>query len=298
VQTIFMGALNGGAVTMSATAVSLVPPCAYYFGLITTDNAAPFWTKISGSSMTTTCPLYIGTNLEVDPGTTLSAGAENVTGSAGSSILGGSYSPAPNFNEPVVTDPLASIVSPSFSACTITSYSLSSGSATLNPGTYCNGIVLSNSSVTLNPGLYILTGPSDWTGATVQGTGVTFFMTQGGGYSFGRFNVSASSTLTLSAPTDSSHGGIPYVLLMNDRTWVDTGHNEDFQCHQSSITGDGIWYTTGTGLFYSQCTISAPHYLGMVTDNLFDSNSTLRVQSNYSNLATGNPFRTKTVLVQ
>jgi hypothetical protein len=298
VQTIFMGALSGGAVTMSATAVSLIPPCSFYTGLIATTNATPFWIKNSGASMTTNCPLYIGTGLEVDSGATLSAGAENVTGSAGPSILTGTVSPAPNFSQPVATDPLASIVSPSFSSCSQTSYSLSSGTATLTPGTYCKGIQLTSSTVTLNPGLYILTGASDWKGSTVTGTGVTFFLTQGGGGSFGTFKIEQSSTISISAPTDSSHGGIANVLLMNDRAWVDTGHNEDFQCSASTIAGDGIWYTTGTGLYFNSCPVSAPHYLGMVTDNLYDSHSALTVSSDYSNVTTGNPFRTRGVLVQ
>jgi len=297
VNTIFMGTLNGGKFTVMAQAVALVPPCAYFFGLNTTDNPDPFWVKNTSDSLTTTCPLYIGTGLDVE-GATLSAGAENVTGPAGSSTVTGTATPAPRYNAATMTDPLALIVSPSFSSCTVTSYSLSSGSATLNPGTYCGGMQLTSSTVTLNPGLYILTGGSTWNGSTVTGTGVTIFMTQGGGSGFGMFNIDGTSTIALTAPTDSSHGGVPTIVVMTDRSWSDAAHNEDFQCSASTITGDGIYYTTGTGQFFTHCTISAPNYLGMVADNLYSSGSTISVASNYSNITTGNPFHPLGGLVQ
>ena len=58
---------------------------------------------------------------------------------------------------PPTKDPLASRVPPTGVGCTNTNYIITSGSAVLQPGTYCGGINISGTAkVTFNPGTYIV----------------------------------------------------------------------------------------------------------------------------------------------
>jgi hypothetical protein len=296
VSTIFMSTLNGGTQSVSATAVSIFPPCGVFTGL---SGLTTITVNANLSNVVATCPLYINANLASNVGSKITAVAENVTGTAGQSGgLLGTTTVTPRYGAATMTDPLASVTSPSFSACNHTNYSALLTVATINPGTYCGGLTITTSTVTFNPGLYIITGGAHWTGATVKGTGVTLFFTKGGGSSYGQLLISTLSTITLSAPTDSTNGGIPGILVFGDRNWVATAA-QDFQCGASSITGDGIWYTTNTGLLFNACPISGTNYLAFDTDNL----STLgfpgvTLSSNFSNLSGGNPLRNQAVLVQ
>jgi hypothetical protein len=296
VKTIFMGTLNGGSQTVSASAVSLFPPCGVFTGL---SGLTAITVNASLSNITATCPLYINANLASNLGSTVSAVATNVTGPATQSLgLLGTAAPLPRFNAATMTDPLASIASPSFSACNHAGYSALLATTTISPGTYCGGLTITSSTVTFNPGLYIITGGAHWTGSTVKGTGVTLFFTKGGGSGYGQLLISTLCIITLSAPTDSSNGGIPGILVFGDRNWVASAP-QDFQCGASSITGDGIWYTTNTGLLFTACPISGTNYLAFDTDNL----STIgfpgvTLSSNFSNVSGGNPLRNQAVLVQ
>jgi hypothetical protein len=298
VQTSFMGILNGGTTTLSAQAVALLPPCSFYtgasaYGLL----QAPFW--MQSTTFSSNCPQDINKGMSVDALSTVTAFAEDVAGSAGLYPLAGLLSVLPHFNAPPVSDPLASVTSPSYSGvCSYVAYTAAVVTATLNPGTYCGGITLVGSTVTMNPGLYVVTGGMHWTGATVQGTGVTLFMTHGGIFGYGQVVIGGNSNVKISAPVDASAGGVPTIAMFGDRNWTATSA-WDFQCIGSTIRGDGIWYMTGTGLSSAGCSISGPNYFGVVTDSLEGSLfSTVTISGNYSNVPGGSPFRSLGGMVQ
>ena len=99
-----------------------------------------------------------------------------------------SFTPTPTTKSTYQSNPLTFLVPPVSTACNYTNFSVTTGSSTLNPGTYCNGITISGATnVTFNPGTYILMGGGlNVTGASIlKGTGVTFFLTQGLGYNYG-----------------------------------------------------------------------------------------------------------------
>jgi hypothetical protein len=150
----------------------------------------------------------------------------------------------------------------------------------------------------LNPGLYVITGGATWKNSTVSGSGVTLFFTQGAGGSYSKFIIQNASTVTLSAPSDTSGGGIPGILVFADRNWIPT-NAQDFALENSSIQGDGIWYLPGAGMYVSTCgNFTATHYLGIVADNIYSDGTIINVMNNYSSLAGGNPFRLQGGLVQ
>jgi hypothetical protein len=291
-----MGALNGGHVTLSAQAVALQTPCVYLTG---TGALQPYTLEgETGSMLADSCPIYVNTNMYVSANGHIAVDAINVAGPASSSNIVGFAYPSPHFNSPAIADPLASIASPSFSGCNHTSYSLSNGTATLSPGTYCKGLNFSNSTVTLNPGLYIVTGGATWSGSTVSGAGVTLFFTQGGGGGYGQFLIDNGSNVTLTAPTATANGAIATILVFADRSWAATGA-QDFKLENSTIQGDGVWYLTGAGLVVFSCgTFTGTDYLGIVADNVQFWGTYFKPENNYSNIPSGNPFRPLGGLVQ
>jgi hypothetical protein len=299
-RTVFMGALNHGDTTMSATAVAIMTPCTYLLGTGTLGSYTPGYSLDvdTGDLDGNTCPVDINARMVVASAANMAVEAINVTGASGNSSNSGSVYPTPVFGSANLTDPLAYLSSPSFSSCTTTSYNLTSGSATLNPGTYCKGLNISNASVTLNPGLYIITGGATWSNATVTGSGVTLFFTTGGGGSYGQFSITNNSTVTISAPTVSSNNSIPAILVFGDRNWVASG-NQDFQCHSSTFTGDGIWYIKKAGYWFQSCgTFTGTNYFGIVADNIYTDGTSIVPKNNYSFVQTGNPLRTGAVVVQ
>src|SRR5471030_2971562 len=128
-------------------------------------------------------------------------------------------SPAPTTSQPVASNPLSYLTAPTYSStCTATNYTLTSGNtATISPGTYCNGINVSGGGkLYLNPGLYVLLGG----GLTVSGGGtitsnaggVTFYSTANSTHNFGTLNISNGGTANLAAPANTSDGGTTGIL--------------------------------------------------------------------------------------
>ncbi|MGH7839477.1 MAG: pilus assembly protein TadG-related protein, partial [Candidatus Binataceae bacterium] len=131
----------------------------------------------------------------------------------------GSISPTPITGIAPVGDPLASLKAPTVGSCTYIGKTITgSGSATLSPGTYCNGITVKGSgSVTFNSGTYILLGGGLTAkgSGSLSGTSVTFYNTYNSTYPYGGIDLSGSGSLNFSAPTSGSLAGI---LIFQDRS--------------------------------------------------------------------------------
>ena len=108
--------------------------------------------------------------------------------------------------------PLTFLNPPTFDSCDYTDFEVTgAGSTTLNPGTYCNGITVKNSAQAIfNPGTYVLLGGGLNASGNSEliGDGVTFFFTEGQGYSYGPLIVRGSAKLDLSAPPSGPFYGI------------------------------------------------------------------------------------------
>jgi hypothetical protein len=314
-KTLFMGTLNGGSYTLTVRSVALVPTCNYFLGAASASYTYTFQNQ--SATLNSSCPIYVNYSDSVDYFSDFFGFGANVSGPSSASYSQGwesqqSQGPtwpqtslAPTFGSPAMADPLASITQPVFSSCDKTSYKLTTGSAILNPGTYCGtastvGMTVTNASVTLNPGLYVITGGAVWDKATVTGAGVTLFFTKGNGAQYGQLLVSGSgpSTLTLSAPTDTSAGGLAGILFFADRNWVATG-GADFSFNTNgSFTGDGIWYLPGAGIYIWANSFSNPRYRSILARNIYFFGTTINGGQDFSTFSGGSPFRTQPVLVE
>jgi Flp pilus assembly protein TadG len=296
VNTLFMGMLHGGKVTVTARAVALQTPCMYLTGNGPIGGYTLY--GFTGSLLGVACPVNVNTSITVQPNAGVATDALSVAGSASSSSVSGFTYPSPYYGIPAVTDPLSSIAQPSAGACNHNNYSLSGGNATLNPGTYCGGLNLSNSNVALNPGLYVITGGATWSGGTITGSGVTLFFTKGSSSSYGQFVIENGATVTLSAPTSTANGGTTGVLVFADRSWVQTSA-EDFELIGANVTADGIWYMPGAGFLVWSCgTLQANNYFGVIANGMFFAGTQFFLSNNYSGLSGGNPMRARSTLVE
>ena len=137
----------------------------------------------------------------------------NIANSGGT--ITGTLSP----NAPSVADPLASLVAPavpSNAGSTLPGY----GSATIGPGRYDNGLSIQNGlNVTLLPGLYYLKGGglSIANGATVAGTGVTFYVPPGSG----QVSFQGGGIISITAPTTGPYAGVAIYQDRANATKVD-----------------------------------------------------------------------------
>ncbi len=293
----FMGLVTGNRTrTLTAKAVAMTPPCVF----LNSYTGAPsnFYTVyLQSSSLKANCPVYANSGVNVDGFSTLGNYQAKITGpSTRSGEVSGHFNASPLiYNSPVLTDPLAYITAPAFSACTYTGMTYTT-SKTISPGTYCGGITINGASVIMNPGLYIITGGMQMNSATLSGSGVTMYFTQGGGSGYGTFKLQTSSVMHVNAPTDATGGGIPGVVIFGDRNW--SGGVRDFIFSDSTYQGDGIIYTTNTGINVSGGGLSGYNYLGIDAGSIYQYASTVSPSCNYSSLPGGNPFHIPVSLVQ
>ena len=233
VPTYFMGALGLSTVSVKTTAVAgyaPTPNCMF----IRDPNNDPDTLVVSGgnSKISADCGILDessnskgmdvsgGASVEVS---SIGIAASSYTGTSGGSTVtcNGTTANCPQTKVAPSTDPLGYLDSeePTPGTCATGTDLLNATSGNggaIHPGTYCTGIKVSNSghTITLNPGLYILTGNNGLNvsgGATISGSGVTIYNS-----GTGKVDISGGSTVNLTAPIDSSAGGIPSVLIFQD----------------------------------------------------------------------------------
>jgi len=295
-SSMFMRIFSFSSATVSATAVAGAAEATSCFYAL--DSSMSRAVQIDGT-ITLGCGAYVGSSsssaMNLDGGGAMTASSISVVGNY---TNGGTLSPTPQTGAKSLPDPLASVASPTFSACTHTNWQMntSTGSQTLSPGTYCGGITLSGGSgltATFNPGLYIVTGGINWNAqVSVVGSGVTFYFTQGGGSTFGQVTISGNVAVNLTAPTSTSAGGITGILFFGDRAWNSTSQNVNIN-GGSTVKLEGIMYFPTTGVIVTGNTTCNGNYLGLVADNItVNGGATWTAPTpTYSALTGGNPFK-------
>ncbi|MGH7986276.1 MAG: hypothetical protein ACREQX_08330, partial [Candidatus Binataceae bacterium] len=160
---------------------------------------------------------------------------------------------------------------------------------TLSPGTYEGGIQIGNNvrSVTFNPGTYIIDGGgiSVPGGATLSGSGVTFFLA--GGAAYAPVILSGNSRVNLSAPVSGPFKGI---LFFQDRS-VAAGDSADDSVisGDAGSTFDGALYFPTTGLTYAGDS-SAGGYTFLIADRITVMRNA-KLGNDYSSLQDGPPIK-------
>ncbi len=291
ISTFFMGAVGAPSVSLQARAVARQATGTTCVVALDPSAAGAF-TAANGSNVQIACGVMVdsssSTAFSESGGTTVTASSIWVTG--GSSITGNSHAtPTPSTGIAGMSDPLASVPAPSVGACNYTNTVVGGGlTKTLTPGVYCNGINLGNGAhITFSSGTYILKGGGliIQGGVTVTGSGVTFYNTSGGGYSYQPFNFSNGATVTLSAPTTGSLAGI---LLFQDRSIVSSATN-DFLGGTTNVLNGALYFPT-TPVAYSGGTNVSGSYTIVVAKTISFQGG-CKVNNDYSSLPGGNPVK-------
>lgn len=182
---------------------------------------------------------------------------------------GGAYSlnlddPA-TVNGPLVQDPYADLPDPSYGGCDETNYR-ASGTVTLTPGVYCNGLTINNSAnVTLSPGTYYIHEDSFKVNgnASLTGSGVTIILTGTDDDDIATLDINGASTLDLSASTSGTYEG---VLIYQDRDATSSGSNKINGNASTSL--DGTIYIPSQEVDFSGNSTTSSSCLRLVSDTV------------------------------
>lgn len=115
------------------------------------------------------------------------------------------YNPPPYLDCPQFDDPLAGRVEPLVGTCSGTQPTTITASTTLAPGTYCGLEITNGAEVTFAKGTYVFKGKPFVIngGASVKGTDVTLFFSDGA-----TFDFQPDSSVSLEAPTTGPMAGL------------------------------------------------------------------------------------------
>lgn len=183
----------------------------------TLDPSSMAAVKVTGTAeVNLDCTVRINSNnsnaLKQNGSGCLTAKGFEVAGGFSASCIG----PTPSTDAGSFDDPLAPLPSPDFSGCDYpTPTNISTGTATLSPGVYCESISISSDElVTFEPGIYIIDGAGiSITGqANIIGDGVTFFFT-GSTEASDVMKIAGGADVAFTAPDSGIYAGI---LLHND----------------------------------------------------------------------------------
>jgi uncharacterized protein (DUF2147 family) len=291
VPQLFSAVLGNTTGTIAARATAAVSPsrkCIYAL-----DPAASGALTVSGTAdLTASCGVYVNSSsasaLVTNGSAILSATEYDVVG--GISVHA-PLNPDPNLGAPrLPRDPLASLPAPTVPAgCDYKNYTVKGwNTPTLSPGVYCGGISIKNGTANFSPGIYILMGG----GITTQdsnshavGDGVMFYNTFDATHSYGPINISANSTVSLTAPTTGTYAGI---LFFQDRNV--SGHPAETFGGGSTGKIEGTIYAPASNItFYGNASLSAAYTI--IVANQISMVGTSYVNDDYSKLPGGTPIK-------
>jgi hypothetical protein len=288
VPTFFMRIVGSFSARLQARAVAHLgsaPTCVYI--LDQTANAA--FSISNGAKVEIDCGIMVesasASAFKASGGSKLTATNIAVFG-GDASTNGAQISPTPVTGVPRTGDPLAYIPAPAVPACTHFNTNIPSGTVTLAPGAYCNGIVIGSSATVIfaPAGDFILKGGMSIAGGAVVSGGGTFYNTAGEGYSYAPFNFASGSKIKLTAPTSGDRAGI---LLFQDRGISSAAVNTLMGGTDASL--NGALYFPHSSLSYSGGS-SVDLYSIIVAGTISFSNGA-KVRNDYSSLPSGSPAR-------
>ena len=296
VPTMFMAVLGSTSMTVTARSVGGVGPgggCVY----VTAPSGQGALTVSGSGALYSSCGVVVNSSnssaMVLSGNGCITAPSIEIAGGYSNSKC--SLSSNPTTGVAASPDPLLSVPAPAVGACNYNNVQITSG-ATLNPGVYCNGITISGQNLAqFNPGTYILLGGglSVSGGASISGTGITFYNTFDATHTFKPVSVSGGSQTNISAPATGSLAGI---LFFQDRSVTSTSQN--------TISGGsgaifaGSLYFANSPLVYSGGSASAGAPYTIIVANTLTITGNSYFNNDYSSLPSGDPIKANATIVE
>jgi hypothetical protein len=288
-STFLMRLFNRNSLNVSARAVAtrgINQNCLYALGTTGTDITVTNGVQIDFTG----CNLYGNSTSNSDfsgsGGAHLTANNINLVGNQNVSN-GAHINATVNTGTVPLSDPLGYLSPPSYSPSSCLADPINNqwfgGTKTIGPsggGTVCyNGLQISQGdTVSLNPGTYIINGQLSFQGgATISGTGVTFYLPPGAS-----LNIANGIAQTLTAPTSGTYNG---VLFYQDRQ---NSTAESLQGGASS-SFEGIMYFPAANFTFTNGT-NTTTYAAIISKTVTFSGGT-KVQ-NYALKNSASPLNT------
>jgi hypothetical protein len=291
--TYFMRVFGWTSVNVPARAVAGVGAIGRNCVYVLDPSAPGAFQSNSSAVLDADCGMIVNSNnpsaLRAASSSSVTAASISITG--GYELNGGMVSPIPETDVPPAPDPLAYLTPPPVGSCTETNFHATSGTTTLNPGTYCRGIhVNAGARVILNPGMYVIKGGGInlESGAILEGNGVTIFLTEGLGMPYGTLSFQSGSEVHLKAPTTGPYAGILFYQDPNAGTGTDT-HN--LESTASSYFEGALYFPTQRLSLQSNSAIDAAYTIVVAREISMQSSASFTVRSDYGGLPGGSPIK-------
>lgn len=249
-QRYFTALFFEDAVTLRANATAEVQE-GLQACMLALDNSASEAIDVTGSTTVTLNGCSVMSNSNAENALSIGGSGSLITSCAGA--RGGVDSdggltltscPEPKERLRRMEDPYADVPEPIVSGSCVHPNNFGGPSGAVHsasPGRYCGGMNILRT-VNFAPGVYIIDGGtlSANSTAVLNGTGVTFFLTNGA-----RLDINGQATLNLSAPTSGTYSGL---LFFADRSGSSVNHVLN---GTSSSTITGAVYLPNDNLSYS-----------------------------------------------
>lgn len=249
-STSFLGIVGVPSISVNAAATAMVAPTSPggQYCLLALNLTEQPSVQVSGNgSITITAPnCVMQVNSNASPAVALSGNAsintsDNCYVGTVQTVGNSSVSPMPDATCKTLPDPFVNWPKPTVTCDpTLKDFSMSGGTKTLNPGTYCGGMTFSgNVNVTFSPGTYIIQdGVIQESGGTFTGNGVTFFLTgKGAG-----IQMSGKANWHLVAPRDMSQPFPGFVIFLDPSGPTGLAANSSTLSGQSELYFEGVVY--------------------------------------------------------
>jgi hypothetical protein len=286
--TFFMKALGITSQTVTARAVAfwgsgVAKNCVFTLG---SPGTAIEGITVNGSPTLNapTCGIDDNGNFDTSGGDLdVTAGSVGVVGEA-TNNGGGGVTPTPITGIAPLGDPLATLTPPTVGT------PITFRPDNIIPGSTYKSISINNGTVNFPAGTYIVNGDMTISGnSTVTGTGVTFYITNGGD-----LTINGNTNVQLSAPTSGSYEGILFYQDPNDTSSarINGTNNSFFQ--GALYFPNALLDFGGTGSTFN----SDAAYTLIVSGALrISGGATISINSDFSGLVDGNPIHSS-VLVE
>jgi hypothetical protein len=150
--------------------------------------------------------------------------------------------------------------------------------------------LVSGAHVYLNPGMYVIKGGGIdmQSGAILEGTDVTFFITEGAGFPYGVISMQSGTRMVVKAPTTGPYAGI---LFYQDPTAGTELKSHHFESDSAGSLEGALYFPTQQVSLQSSAALDAEYTLVVARTVSMQSGSDIQIKSDYSALSGGSPIK-------